>query len=158
MTSQCKWAAFGILSLLFLGGAAGGGVSHADEAERPRFRVDCRFYGTNPSFCYASAIYSVAHESVSDIKYGVGCELQTIYNDSGTASPQEKVSDGIRPRTAATPKIELVPEQALQRAGTYTSKLEIDAGKLLDGICYVQKLERRGSAYSAQYFEGEWNF
>src|SRR5688572_18950472 len=76
-----------------------------DEQRATRFRTDCRFYGDEhrdnnhrgPKFCYASATYEVKYDKVEGIKFGVGCDRQTIYNDRGITAPQERVSDGIRP-------------------------------------------------------------
>jgi hypothetical protein len=127
-----------ILSSLFLSST----ISLADPL--PQYRVDCRYYGTkdnHPKFCYASAIYNINDNEILNIKYGVGCDYETIYNNGGTATPQETVSDGIRPKTAATPKIELTPQNSLRNPGTYNSKIELSFEKLLDGVCYVSRVK-----------------
>lgn len=110
-------------------------------------RMDCRFYGEKHS-CVAGATYWVTnHYQIHDIKYGVSCDRQTIYNNGGTYMPQEQVSDGIRPNTSAVPRVELMPQFALRNDGTYTSKLETEDNQLMNGVCYVNTLyEKDGSS------------
>ncbi len=135
-----------------------GSFAFADQQQQPSpqpsrelMRTDCRFYGEKHS-CVASATYWVVnHHEIRDIRYGVSCDRQTIYNDGGTYMPQEQVSDGIRPRTSAVPRIELMPQFALRNEGTYTSKLETADNQLLNGVCYVNKLfEHDGSSSGSQ--------
>jgi hypothetical protein len=118
-------------------------------------RMDCRFYGDKKEHddkrdCIASATYWVVNKhEIKDIRYGVSCDRQTIYNDGGTYMPQEQVSDGIRPWTAAVPRVELMPQFALRNPGTYTSKLETANQQLMNGVCYINKLYERGDDSSS---------
>ena len=105
-------------------------------------RMDCRFYNIGvslPQFCYSSATYDVTNGVISDasVQFGVGCDQQTVYNNSGTVQPILTIADHIRPATAATPLVELVPSNSLAITGTYTAKLELSSGTLLNGQCYV---------------------
>ena len=101
--------------------------------------MDCRFYSEKRD-CVASARYKVIDDrEIRHIHYGVSCDRQTIYDNGGTYNPQSTVADSIRPNTAAVPRVELLPEGALRHDGTYTSKLELGNGELLNGACYVNE-------------------
>ncbi len=115
------------------------GVTKASEERIPQYRVDCRFYSEDSKFCYASAIYNIYQNELKNIRYGVGCNYETIYNDKGVSTPISTVSDGLRPRTAALPRVEIIPQDSLKHPGTYTSRLEISSGKITDGVCYVNE-------------------
>jgi hypothetical protein len=123
----------------------------AQSSASGRLRVDCRFYSTSSHFCYASAVYTADGPNLSDIRYGVGCDYETIYDDGGTSSPQDELSDGIRPATAALPRIEITPKFSLRHPGTYTAKLEIDRGKLTVGTCYVRWLDKVESDFDTLF-------
>ncbi|MFL5814606.1 MAG: hypothetical protein ACJ763_13610 [Bdellovibrionia bacterium] len=146
-----------------------GSFAFADQNQMPSnprptkdlMRMDCRFYGEKREHdkdkrdCVASATYWVINKhQIKDIRYGVSCDRQTIYNDGGTYMPQEQVSDGIRPWTAAVPRVELMPQFALRNAGTYTSKLETDDQQLMNGVCYVNKLYEQGDDSSSDSSSG----
>ena len=136
----------GFFSVLAFG--TGAGPDHSE-----RLRADCRFYGGGNLFCYSSIVYRVEDNALFDIRYGVGCDRQTLYNDGGTPFAQETVSDGIRPRTAATPKVEVIPQNSLRHPGTFTAKLEIEAGKLTDGVCYVTDVSNERNPYESAFFD-----
>lgn len=115
-------------------------------------RVDCRYHndkdddkGKGVKFCYASAIYSPETDgeygtvSYTNIQLGVGCDQQTIYNNSARVHT-ETVSERISPQTAAFPAVEIFPQRALLKTGTYESVLDIRAGRLA-GVCYVHEIE-----------------
>jgi hypothetical protein len=118
--------------------------------------MDCRFYDDKHS-CVAGATYWVVnHHEIRDIRYGVSCDRQTVYNDGGTYMPQEQVSDGIRPWTSAVPRVELMPQFSLRNPGTYTSKLETSDNQLMNGACYVNRLyEHDGSSESGSDSESD---
>lgn len=114
-----------------------------------KMRMDCRFF-SGSRFCYSSAKYRVSNTGdIDGIRFGVGCDYETIYDDGGTSSPQEEVSDSIRPFTAALPRVEITPKGSLSHPGTYTSKLETDHGKITDGTCYVRQTDDDEEDYSA---------
>jgi hypothetical protein len=130
-----------VLSLSIGSFALADSSSPSHENKRELNRMDCRYYGEKQHSCTASATYWVTNgHKISDIRYGVSCDRQTIYNNGGTYMPQEQVSDGIRPTTAAVPRVELTPQFALRNPGTYTSKLEIGDAQLLNGVCYVNTI------------------
>jgi hypothetical protein len=123
-----------------------------------RMRVDCRFYSNSSRFCYSSAIYGVTDRGdIQGMRFGAGCDYETIYDDGGTTSPQDELSDTIRPPTAAIPRVEITPKGSLRHAGTYTAKLEIDRGRLTDGTCYVRELED-GEEQSQAFFQNWFYF
>lgn len=134
-----------------------GSFAFATEQQQPSprpskklMRMDCRFYGEKHS-CVAGATYWVTnHFQIHDIKYGVSCDRQTIYNNGGTYMPQEQVSDGIRPNTSAVPRVELMPQFALRNDGTYTSKLETEDNQFLNGVCYVNTLYEQDNGSGSQ--------
>ena len=128
------------LPLLTLAALATTALTATPSVAGNRLRVDCRFYGEHPHFCYSSALYEVRGSEIRDIRFGVGCGFETIFDDGGVADPQQTVTDSLRPRNAATPRIEIVPEGSLRQPGTYTAKLEISAGRLTDGTCYVREV------------------
>jgi hypothetical protein len=78
---------------------------------------------------------------LDDIHYGVGCDYETMFDDSATTEPQDELSDTIRPRNSALPRLEVTPKNALRHAGTYTAKLETDRGRFTDGTCYVREVD-----------------
>ncbi len=110
------------------------------DTEYSRLRVDCRFFDDDNRFCYASAIYKIKGRDIFDIRYGVGCNYETLFDDAGITLPESTVSDEIRPKKAAMPKIEIFPQGALKNPGTYTAKLEANRRKLKDGLCYVKEV------------------
>lgn len=120
----------------------------------PTMRVDCRYHNDKDDdkvkesqvrFCYASAVYTPeADEDDGELEYknlqlGVGCDKQTIYNNSARVHT-ETVSERISPPTAAFPAVEIFPQGALLKTGTYESVLDIRAGRLA-GVCYVHEIE-----------------
>lgn len=117
-----------------------------------KMRVDCRYHNDKdddkhggPKFCYASAIYTPEtdkeHGTVeyNDVQLGVGCDRQTIYNNSARVHT-ETVGERISPPTAAFPGVELFPQGALLKTGTYESVLDIRSGRL-NGVCYVHPVK-----------------
>lgn len=102
-------------------------------------RVDCRFHdpenAVSVNHCYASATYRLHEWGIDEVNFGVACDFQTIYNDSGRIHPEE-VSVRISPPTAAFPAVQIMSPHALTVNGTYTSKLDIREGEL-EGTCYV---------------------
>lgn len=125
------------------------------------FRVDCRYHndeGLNGiEHCYASAIYRARVNTetadggirYSRVKFGVACDEETIYNNSGRVQ-HETTSVIISPKTAAFPAMEIEPADALIHYGTYESILDLRDGRL-SGSCYVR------SAYGTAG-ESEWPF
>lgn len=121
---------------------------------RPTMRVDCRYHNDKGDdkaqehggvkFCYASAVYTPeADEEHGTVNYtnmqlGVGCDQQTIYNNSARVHT-ETVSERISPPTAAFPGVEIFPQGALLKTGTYESVLDIRAGRI-SGVCYVHEM------------------
>lgn len=118
----------------------------------PTMRVDCRYHNAKgddkeygAKFCYASAVYSPVTSdedgsvSYTNLQLGVGCDQQTIYNNSARVHT-ETVSERISPKTAAFPAVEIFPQGALMTSGTYESVLDIKAGRLA-GVCYVHPIE-----------------
>ncbi len=135
------------LSALVVSGALLGAPAHALE-KTSKMRVDCRFFSSTSHFCYSSAIYSVSSRGdINDIRFGTGCDYETIYDDGGTTGPQDEVSDAIRPKTAALPRIEITPKGSLRHPGTYTSKLESEHGRMTDGTCYVREISDEDGDY-----------
>lgn len=120
----------------------------------PTMRVDCRYHNDKGGdkdqehggvkFCYASAIYTPETDeeygttNYTNMQLGVGCDQQTIYNNSARVHT-ETVSERISPPTAAFPAVELFPQGALLKTGTYESVLDIRAGRL-SGTCYVHEM------------------
>lgn len=120
-----------------------------------KMRVDCRYHNdkdddkgkehSGVKFCYASAIYTPETDdeygtvAYNDVQLGVGCDQQTIYNNSARVHT-ETVGERISPPTAAFPGVELFPQGALLKTGTYESVLDIRAGRL-PGVCYVHEIE-----------------
>lgn len=114
-------------------------------------RVDCRYRSEShslienggPKFCYASAIYKPVGVGVlttyKNVVLGVGCDSQTIYNNSAWVH-LETVGERIAPKTAAFPAVEIHPQGALATSGTYESTLDVRAGRL-NGVCYVHPIE-----------------
>lgn len=121
----------------------------------PTMRVDCRYHNDKDDdkgkeshggvrFCYASAVYTPEADEEDGIEYdnvqlGVGCDKQTIYNNSARVHT-ETVGERISPPTAAFPGVEIFPQGALLKTGTYESVLDIRAGRL-PGVCYVHEIE-----------------
>lgn len=128
-----------VISLFLMGSCLGLSMAHAEE-NLLKYRMDCRFYGEHSKFCYSSAIYNVLDDKIVNIKYGVGCDYETIYNDDGTATPATTAYDSLRPRTAAIPKVEITPQGSLKHPGTYTSRLELSSGVVGNGLCYVSEV------------------
>jgi hypothetical protein len=143
------WTLKAAAALVMSGACLASLIANADASGRGnRLRADCRFYPDPHHFCYSSAVYNVSsRDEIDHVRFGVGCDYETIYDDGGTISPQEEVSDSIRPATAAIPRIELTPKGSLRHPGTYTSKLETDRGQILDGICYVREVDWDESEY-----------
>lgn len=113
-----------------------------DHDNSERFRVDCRYHvnGTisGVNFCYASATYRVEEKEFSNVKLGVGCDGQTIFNDRGRIA-RETVGERISPKTAAVPAIEIAPQYSLAKSGTYESTLDLSKGRVA-GTCYVHQI------------------
>ncbi len=113
------------------------------QCQKKMMRVDCRYHVNedhhSPKFCYASAVYTPTQYGYDEVRFGVGCDSQTMYNDSGRVQV-ETVSERISPPTAAFPAIELFPEGALANTGTYESTLDISTGRL-PGTCYVHEVQ-----------------
>jgi len=105
-------------------------------------RVDCRYHNVEDihgiKFCYASAIYSPGEYGYENVRLGIGCDSQTIFNDMGRVHT-ETVGERISPVTAASPAVEIFPQGALSQSGTYESVLDLRAGRLT-GTCYVHKV------------------
>ena len=129
-----------ISSLLFI---------HDSQASAAPFRADCRYHNIENipgvSFCYGSALYDVAAGTgaISNIRMGVGCDYQTIFNDGARSEPQEAVSDRFSPMTSSTPAIEVRPKGSFSVQGTYPSVLDTSHGRM-EGTCYVQMLAPDG--------------
>jgi hypothetical protein len=133
--------------VLLLSGAILAASAYAD-LRHTRMRVDCRYYSHSSDFCYASAIYKVyKNGELGDIHYGVGCDYETKFDDSATTEPQDEISDSIRPRNAALPRLEVTPKNSLRHPGTFTSKLETDHGRYEDGTCYVREVDEDEADY-----------
>jgi hypothetical protein len=111
--------------------------------QKKMMRVDCRYHANgdhhSPKFCYASAAYTPTQYGYEEVRLGVACDSQTMYNDSGRVQT-ETVSERISPLTAAFPAIEISPEGALANTGTYESTLDISTGRL-PGTCYVHEAQ-----------------
>lgn len=135
LTSHFSWTLFAFaLSGAFAPLPASAGSS-------TKMRVDCRYF-SGSHFCYSSAKYRVMNNGEIDrIRFGVGCDYETIYDDGGTNNPQDEVADSLRPYTAALPRVELTPKGSLAHPGTYTSKLETEHGRMTDGTCYVREVD-----------------
>ncbi|MGZ5280032.1 MAG: hypothetical protein ACXWC9_08825 [Pseudobdellovibrionaceae bacterium] len=105
-------------------------------------RVDCRYHNVEDihgiKFCYASAIYSPGEHGYEDVRLGIGCDSQTLFNDMGRVHT-ETVGERISPATAASPAVEIFPQGALSHGGTYESVLDLRSGRLT-GTCYVHKV------------------
>lgn len=121
----------------------GKGPGQDEDKDMSKFmRVDCRYHNVEKhpgvDHCYASAIYKPGDKKYSHVRFGVGCDQQTIYNDTGRVHI-EQVGERISPLTAAFPGVEIFPQGALSNPGTYESVLDIRAGRLV-GTCYVHRL------------------
>lgn len=144
------------LALVTLAYAAEPGQNNSG-SECRSMRMDCRFYGNDHHSCVASATYFVSGDNqwISDIRYGVSCDRQTIYNDGGTYSPQETVSDSIRPFTSSVPRVELALQNSLRKPGTYTSKLETWDNQFMNGVCYVTTVSDGSGSSSGSSSESD---
>ncbi len=120
-------------------------------------RMDCRFHATSgqgPRFCYASATYEARFESgafrYNHVRYAVGCDRQTLFEDAGVIRSEDHPAEFLRPEVAdaspvpSVPMVELEEVGALARVGTYEAKLELASGGLYRGRCYVGDLTENG--------------
>lgn len=115
---------------------------HDDHDRKKYMRVDCRYHNEEGipgiGHCYASAIYIPTEHGYKNVKLGIGCDYQTIYNDKGRVHT-ESLGERLSPETAAFPAIEISPEGSLASVGTYESVLDTRAGRMA-GQCYVHKV------------------
>lgn len=126
--------------LLFLFAALG---STALAAEG-RMRMDCRYHNVEAhpgvKFCYANAAYRLQGRTPQQIRFSVGCDYQTIYNDAGVHSPIDTQGDRISPPEAERPALELLSEKAIETEGSHRSVLDTSFGRM-EGVCFVRKIE-----------------
>ena len=138
-----KKAIFILAAVSLLGSVA----ALAGEEGRARFRMDCHFQDEHKG-CVSGATYEVDRRrsereiELRDVKYGVSCDRQTIFNNEGVAfstnDPESTIEDHIRPKTSSVPKTVLFWKGALVKEGTYKSHLELE-GETLKGVCDVVK-------------------
>ena len=117
-------------------------------------RVDCRFHATeghSPRFCYASATYEARFEQgafrYDHVRYAVGCDRQTVFEDAGEVRIEDHPVEFLRPgasSSATAPMVEIDETGALARVGSYLAKLELSSGALFLGHCYVGDLAENG--------------
>jgi hypothetical protein len=130
--------------------------SNGDDHDRSKnYRMDCRFYdkheGNGPDNCVSSATYSVHYGrngiEFKNVRYGVRCDDQTIYNNEGvpfsTNQPDALTEDHIRPITSAVPKTKIFWQGALLTEGTYDADLELDEKILKKGSCDITTVRGR---------------
>ena len=114
------------------------GISVGVVALADPHRVDCTFFNSapigvsyeadssTPVFCYASATYDAdLLFNITDLHYGVGCDNETLYDDSARHFWADS-NDWIVPPTAATPKLSipaLTQDAGLAQTGLHDGTL-----------------------------------
>lgn len=115
-------------------------------------RMDCRFQNTannSPRFCYVSALYHAQFQGerfrYDNVRFGVGCGSQTIFDDAGVFHSREILGERLLPSGTEAPQIELEERGAPARIGSYAAKLQLPSGELYEGTCYVADISLSNS-------------